>query len=186
MAFGACSDDEQVYPDIVTEFADMKVDNNGVARSITLDNGSRYGIINQIMDLKPKATYRVVCGFVSQDTLATIYQLEGVHVLHDSTEVAITDPTGVLGVWRSGRYLNMHLTPKTQGGDHYWGFRTDSLTAHHAHVSLHHNQLGDPTSYTMDVYASLPMDSIQGYVPGDTVSLSINTFKGIQTWTMKK
>lgn len=184
--FASCGDEEQVYPDIVTEFVDMKADGTGVARSILLDNGTRYGITNRIGDLKPKATYRVVCGFVSCDTLATIYQLEGVHLLHDSTEVATTDPIGVLSVWHAGRFVNMHLTPKTQGGDQYWGFTVDSITEHHAHVSLHHSQLADPTSYTKDVYASLPVDSIQGYSQGDTVSLTINTFKGFQTWTMKR
>lgn len=173
-----------MYPDIRTEFANMKADAKGVASSITLDDGTRYSITNRIAELHPDATYRVVCGYVPSGQQATLYTLEGAHILRDSTQVAQSHPTGVLSAWRSGNYINLHLTPRTQGGTHYWGFCIDSLTEHHAHLSLHHHQNGDPTSYSTTTYASLPVDSIAGIAKGDTITLHINTFKGRREWKM--
>lgn len=180
----ACNEEEQVYPNIITEFAEMKVDGQGVADSIRLDNNVRYRISNKIKDLKPKATYRVVCGYIPNGSSATIYTLEAAYYLRDSSRIAQQAPTEVLSAWRSGRFINLHLTPKTQGGTHYWGYSIDSLVGHNAYLSLHHNQNNDPISYSADVYASIPVDSIRGIQKGDTISLSIQTFKDKKTWTI--
>lgn len=182
----SCSEDEKTYPSIITEFAEMKADDKGMAKSITLDDGRSYGITNQIADLKPGANYRVVCGYVADNQQASIYSLDPAYVLRDSVKIARHDPTGVLSAWRSGRFINLHLRPKTQGGTQYWGYITDSITAHHAHLSLHHRQMEDPTSYSCDIYASLPIDSIQGITIGDTISLRIKTFNGAKIFTFKR
>ncbi len=175
-----------MYPSIITEMADMETDEAGVAQSLTLDNDQTYAIANHITSLKPQALYRVMCGFVPEGQKAVIYSLDGAHILRDSSLVAQSDPTGVQSAWRAGRYINLHLSPKGQDGTHYWGFSIDEVTEHHAHISLHHSQNGDPASYSSDVYASLPVDSITGIGEGDTITLSINTFKGIKTWKMKR
>lgn len=178
----ACSKDEDVYPSIITEFADLNTDEHGTATSFELDNGTIYLISNPVKDLKPDATYRVVCGYVPEGSKASLYTLNGAYFLHDSTEIVKNDPTNVLSAWHSGKYINMQLSPKTQGGTHYWGYAVDSITPRHRHLSLHHSQNSDPTSYTTTIYASLPMDSIQGIDKGDTVTLTINTFKGRKEW----
>lgn len=173
-----------MYPSIITEFASLHANQNGVADTLTLDNGRQYLIANQIAQLKPEANYRVVCGFVPQGQQATLYSLASAYYLRDSTLIAQQDPINVFSTWRSGKYINMHLQPRTQGGEQHWGFCIDSLTEHHAHLSLHHRQNGDPTSYSADVYASIPLDSITGATAGDTITLSINTFKGRKEWKM--
>lgn len=175
-----------MYPAIVTDFASMHADKNGMADTLTLDDGQSYSINNHIADLKPEANYRVVCGYITEGKQATLYSLISAYYLRDSSLIAKQDPIGVLSAWKSGKYINMHLLPRTQEGEQYWGYCIDSLTTRHAHLSLHHSQNNDPTSYSTDVYASIPIDSLNGIAAGDTITLSINTFKGIQTWTMKK
>lgn len=184
--FSSCSEDKGPYPDIVTEFAEIQANDQGMAEVLTLDDGRSYGITNKIADLKPKAHYRVVCGYVAQQQQATIYNLEPAYVLRDSSDIACCDPTGILSAWMSKAYINLHLRPKTQGGIQHWGFITDSITTHHTHLSLHHCQNGDPTSYSRDVYASLPLDSLKGTANGDTITLSVKTFNGAQSFTFKR
>lgn len=184
--FSSCSEDDGPYPDIITEFAEIQANDKGMAEVLTLDDGRSYGITNKIADLKPKAHYRVVCGYVAQQQQATIYNMEPAYVLRDSSDIARRDPTGILSTWLSDTYINLHLRPKTQGGTQYWGFITDSITTRHTHISLHHCQNDDPTSYSRDVYASLPLDSLKGTAPGDTITLSITTFNGAQSFTFKR
>ncbi len=187
LLLASCSREDDVYPSIITEFADMQADSTGVATTLTLDDGSVYGITNRLSRLEPGTRYRVVTGFTKEADRATIYSLTGAWLLRDSTSAPKADPTGILSAWRAGKYINLQLSPRTQDSRRqYWGFSTDSVTPHHAYLSLHHNQNGDPASYSTTVYASLPVDSIKGIDKGDTITLSINTFKGTREWTMKK
>lgn len=177
--------EEEAYPDILTEFANMHADKAGISSGFTLDNGTSYSIANPVDKLRPEATYRVVVSYaLDENRQAKLFGMEGVHYLRDSSSVAKSDPTGVFSAWRAGSYINLHLTPTGQDGEHYWGFCLDSLTTHHAHLSLHHDQNGDPASYSSDVYASIPVDSIKGITEGDTITLNINTFKGRKEWKM--
>lgn len=182
----SCHEDE-AYPSLISEFADLQSSKEGISQSFMLDDGTEYGIANPVEKLKPNATYRMMVTYaLGEDRKAWLYGLEGVYYLRDSSKVAKSDPTGVLSAWRAGKYINLHLRPTGQEGIHHWGFCMDSLTSYHAHLSLHHDQNGDPVSYSSDVYASLPVDSIKGISEGDTITLSIKTFKGIKTWTMKR
>jgi len=183
LSFAACHDDEvETYPSIITEFAIVKADALGALFQFTTDDGITYDMLNRVEGYDTLQAYRVVCGFVPEGKKATVYQLYGVHVLHDSTSVVSHDPINVLSAWRSSKYLNMQLLPRTQGGRQYWGFAIDSLRTSHLFVSLHHKQNNDPTSYSQNVYASLPLDSIIGRTDNDTLTLSICTFSGTKQW----
>ena len=187
ICLASCSNNEDdTYPSIITEMADLYTDGEGVMEKFTTDAGVTYQIINGQGDLQPKALYRILCGYVPSGNSATLYQVQGVNYLRDSTKIAKTDPIGVKSAWRAGKYINMYLSPLTQGGTQYWGFITDSIKNGHAWVSLHHNQNADPLSYTQPTYASLPVDSIKGIQEGDNITLCINTFNGLQTWNYKK
>lgn len=189
VALYSCSDskeDDEVYPDIVTELADVTTDNQGRMTRMTLDNGTSYQISNPQEGYAKKAMYRVACSYVPSGSSAELYQVEGVHYLRDSSTVAIKDPTPVVSAWRAGKYINLQLAPLTQGGPQYWGFIIDKVDPGHAYVSLHHRQNGDPMSYTQTSYASLPVDSLKDIVAGDKITLSIATPKGEQTWEFQK
>ncbi len=187
ICLASCSNNEDdTYPSIITEMADLYTNNKGVCEKFTTDAGVTYTVTNGQDKLVPNALYRVLCGYVPSGNSATIYQSQNVYYLRDSTARAKTDPTGVKSAWRGGKYINMYLSPLTQGGKQYWGFITDSIKSGHAWVSLYHNQNNDPLSYTQPTYASLPVDSIKGIQQGDIITLCINTFNGPQTWDFKK
>jgi len=168
----SCSHDDEVYPNVITDIASIKTDNNGTMRTLVFDDGTQYNIANELTGYIKNVAYRVLVGYAPTDaTSARIYNLTGVNVLRDSTETPRRDPVRLLSQWRTPLFINLHLAPKTQGGKQHWGFIVDSIatrqdaagdTTRHAYLSLHHNQNGDPTSYTTDVYASIPLDSIKG------------------------
>ena len=135
----------------------------------------------------PLTAVTMMCGYTIEGQQATLYQMIGVHVLRDSTACAAHDPLKAIAVWKSGSYINLHLAPLTQGGNHSWGFITDSIgTDGHRYLSLHHRQNGDPLSYTQETYASIPLEELDSMTEGDSITLSIHTFKGIKTWNFKR
>lgn len=188
--FICCKDDEEssdFYPNILTEFATIKTDGSGTMTELTTDDESTYTISNPQSGFDKNANYRVVCGFVPDGRTVTIYQMTGAYMLRDSTVRAYEpDPIKVTSVWQSGRYVNMQLSPLTQGGTQYWGYRIDEVSGNTTHLSLHHKQNGDPLSYTETVYASLSVDDFETIPKGNFIALHIKTFDGERVWTFKK
>lgn len=179
----SCSDDNDTpYPNIITELADCPTDAQGTMSSIVLDDDTRLTLSNPKTGLKSSVTYRALVGYtLGNDGYATLYSAKPATLLKDSTDVGISDPTNIVSIWRTSRYLNLHLMPKTQGkGEHAWGFITDSIVADHAYLRLHHRQGQDPTSYSTDQYASLPLD----LVDADRFTIRIETFQGLREWEL--
>lgn len=180
-------DASDIYPSIVTEFGMIRTDASGTMTDFTTDDGRIYAISNPQSGYDKEVLYRVVCGYVPDGQTVKLYQVTGAHLLHDSTTLAHEpDPIKVTSVWKSGRYINMHLSPLTQGGKQYWGYRIDRVRSRTIHVSLHHRQNADPLSYTQNVYASLPADNFKIIPFTDSIALHIQTFQGDQVWTFKK
>ncbi len=180
-------DASDFYPNVVTEFATVQTDAEGTMTQFTTDDERTYTISNPQKGYSKNARYRSVCGYVADGQAATLYSLTGAYMLHDSTELAYEpDPIKVTSVWKSGRYINMHLSPLTQGGTQYWGYRIGETNDGTTHVSLHHRQNGDPQSYTTSVYASLSMDELESIPAGNDIVLHIKTFKGEQVWRFRK
>ncbi|MCD8304977.1 MAG: hypothetical protein LUC86_09185 [Prevotellaceae bacterium] len=162
LLLASCSDDDDTYPSIVTEMADGLTNSNGTLTTIITDNDEQYSLTNPQAGLYPNALYRLLCGYTVQGQAATLYTLEGVYILRDSTSVAQRDPLTIVSAWQTSRYINLHLSVKTQGGTHSLGYVTDSIVGSHAYLSLHHRQGQDPEAYSTDIYASIPLDSIEG------------------------
>ena len=192
----SCTKKSEPYPDLVTEFADIRTGANGMFLSMTTDDGTCYRITNtNIKPHRPDPTYRAVAGFVpdaaTANPRAQIYTLTGAQVLADSTGTLRHDPTGIESMWQEGPYINMHLVARTQGGQHLWGYATDSVqhagtdgrTHAHHHLSIHHNQGQDPMSYSQTYYCSIHIPAIPHYIAGDTISVSVHTFNGVREWT---
>lgn len=190
MASINCSNDEDdstPYPALVTELADMPTDAEGTAHQFTTDEGKTFTLTTALHSLQPLATYRVMCGYVEQEGgLATLYQLKAVPLLQD-TVTQLTHPTGVDAAWRGGDYINVQLTPKTQGGNQLWGYAVQSVRPSSQGgkaftLMLTHDQQADPLSYTTTLHASIYLPQLEEISPGDSIYLSVNTFKGIKTW----
>ena len=194
MAIGAllmagCSDDDgsTTFPSMWNEIVCLTTDGQGRINRLLTDEGKSYMVTNNITGRTPNVAYRMMCGYTIEGQQATLYQMIGVHVLRDSTACAAHDPLKAIAVWKSGSYINLHLAPLTQGGNHSWGFITDSIgTDGHRYLSLHHRQNGDPLSYTQETYASIPLEELDSMTEGDSITLSIHTFKVIKTWNFKR
>ena len=183
----SCGNDSDFYPNVVTEFAMVETDDAGGLSTLITDDETTYVITNQLEGYDKDTCYRAVCGFVPDGRKATLYNATGAYLLRDSTLLPHKpDSLKVVSVWQSGHFINMQLSPLTQGGVQYWGYRRDSIRGRMNHLSLHHRQNGDPLSYTQTVYASLPLDSLKTIPAGDSIALHIATFKGDRVWKFKK
>lgn len=180
LLFPSCQNDEVTpYPSIITELADCPTDGSGRLTRIVLDDDTELPVTNIQSGLQADACYRALVGYTLDEGKATLYSLTSVPVLHDSTSVApVSDPAGVASVWCTSRYLNLHLLPKTKGGQHSYGYVVDSVIDRHAYLRLHHRQGNDPAAYSTDVYASLPLEELDA----DRVTLRIQTFSGTHIW----
>lgn len=180
-------DSSEFYPNIVNEFAIIWTDETGTMVELTTDDGCTYTIANPRSGYEKNVKYRAVCGFVPTGQTCMLYQATGAHLLSDSTALAYEpDAVGVVSVWCSGQYINMQLSPLTQGGKQYWGYRCDGVSGRTTHFSLHHRQNADPLSYTQTVYASLPIDKLDMVPVGDSIAFHIKTFNGDRVWLFKK
>ena len=180
-------DNGSMFPSMWNEIVCLTTDGQGRVRQLVTDAGNTYEVTNTLQGYEPGARYRVMCGYTINGEHVTLYQTIGVHLLRDSTACAAHDPLTPLAVWKSGDYINLHLAPLTQGGSHAWGFAQDSVTLSGRHcLSLHHRQGNDPLSFTQETYASIMLDSVPGVSAGDSISLSVHTFKGIKTWNFKR
>lgn len=180
-------DASDFYPNILTEFAMIRTDDAGTMIELTTDNEQTYTIANPQEGYDKNANYRAVCGYVADGHKATLYHATGAYMLRDSTQLAYdSEPIKVTSVWQSGRYINLHLSPLTQGGTQYWGYRIGETSGNTTHISLHHKQNGDPLSYTATVYASICIDEFETIPAGNLIALHIKTFDGEKVWTFKK
>lgn len=186
-ALASCSDDDaEAFPSMITEMADVETNDNGFMTHLTIDTGKRYTLTNPIKGYKPRVVYRAVAGYVVEGQVkATLYSLEAAWILRDSTAAPLHDPADAVAAWRAGRYINIRLANKTQGGSQYWGYAIDSVCGRNHHISIHHNQNGDPAAYTANVYASIPVDSIADAAAGDTITLSVHTGSAIKRWAFE-
>lgn len=187
VAAAACNNDEEPWPSLITEMADILTDEEGTLCQLHTDSEVNYQLTNPVAGYAPSVAYRILADYTDEGNgRATLYQMTPAYILRDSTACGQTHPTGVLSVWRASRYINLRLTPKTKGGQMYFGFLVDSIRPGRVFLSLHHNQHSDPLAYTREVYASLPVDSIPGLQAGDSVSLTVRTFDGQKTWSFKQ
>lgn len=177
----SCSEDKDdaPYPSLITEMADCPTNSDGTMVKIVLDDDTELPLSNPQTDLKPNVTYRALAGFALDNGKVRLYSLKSATLLRDSTSVAQCDPVNVTSIWRTRRYINLHLLPKTQGGEQSWGFITDSIVGNRAYLRLHHRQGTDPTSYSTDVYASLPLKLLEA----NQYTIRINTFSGTKEFS---
>ena len=104
LALWSCSSDEdERYPNVITEFSDVRSDKDGRLIDFTTDGGATFRIQNELTGYIPNRLYRAICGYVPQGDQATLYELQGVWILRDSTAIAKHDPTNVLSVWSAAR-----------------------------------------------------------------------------------
>ncbi len=195
----ACDDDDDdtPYPSIITEMVMMRVDAK-MRITIQTDNGSTYSVTNKLEGLVPNSIGRMLCSYtLDVQGGARVYKLEGVKVLHDLTTKAKTpvyDPVNFVSQWQQGKFINLHILPKTQSdpSKHTWGFIRTGQHPNTAggithELSVHHNQNNDPLAYSSDYYLTLVIDSVsKTFSDKDSIELTLQGFDKSRTWRYGK
>lgn len=188
----ACSDDEKPLPNIQTMLADMTPDANGQVSELTLDDGGVKTLAKPLKGLKADSTYRIWAVYeVQTPTCVSLIGCTPVLAAAPKTYAADkvhTDALSVVSCWQGASYINLHIGIKgTNTGKHYFGFNRGELTdngngTRTLHITLLHDQHGDPAYYTTEMYLSMPLKSLAGMLrpSTDSVSVSVNTFRGVE------
>ncbi len=194
LPFAACKDDDEPLPSYVLSLAEITADASGTATSVTFDDGSSYALAQSIGGLKADSTYRIQAMYLVQGTTAVLSQYAQVLApplaIYPEEKVK-RDPVELISVWCGGNYINLRLNIKgTALGLHYFGFNQTDIVQHAdgtrtLQAELLHDQNGDSLYYSRNAYLSLPLRPLSGQLRSgtDSVSLSIPTFKGCETYT---
>lgn len=188
----ACSDDEKPLSNIQTMLADMTPDANGQVSELTLDDGGVKTLAKPLKGLKADSTYRIWAVYeVQTPTCVSLIGCTPVLAAAPkayATDKVRTDALSVVSCWQGASYINLHIGIKgTNTGKHYFGFNRGELTdngngTRTLHITLLHDQHGDPAYYTTEMYLSMPLKSLAGMLrpSTDSVSVSVNTFRGVE------
>lgn len=167
--FTACQKQEDSYPDIITEMADVSTDTQGNLAVMITDGQDKLHILNPKKTPYPNTVFRLLCGYVKEQQGARLYTTEAVHVLKDSSIVLQEkEPLNIISVWKSSRYLNFHLSYPYHNQVHRFCYSTDSIVGETTYLQLHQLYTDDQQSYTGHAYASIPLSAIK------TPSIKIN------------
>jgi len=191
--FTACSDDDGGnVPAMLSEICDVYINQNKIASTVTLDDGtvldiSAQGLNASVGDttVRSMLTYSVYNG-----NRATVYKQQPAvcqqAMPKDRFENLPYDPLNLIGIWQKGKYINMVLgILTTDAKAHSYGFCIDSLKSRTMYCSLLHMQPSeDAESYTKKIYASMPVATshASGY---DSITMSIVTYDGIVSHSFK-
>lgn len=204
LAVAACKDDDYVYPDVLTEFADAHTNGEGTLTQLVNDRGEQFDIQARsgLGGLTRDSVYRTLCVYAPLDASASaqpkevkLYSIQLVVSSEPIEERRLvngmkTDPLDIQSIWRAGNYVNMVLLPLVKDQAHAYYFIENGIDTHSngkrtLRLTLYHNRHGDYEAFTHKTYFSIPL---QGYrnrlAEGDTIRLRINTYKeGMTTRT---
>lgn len=195
LAIASCSSDDagEGIDSLQAEMCDIHTVASKTALSCRLDDDRMLEFaapLNVQWAQKADSTYRALLyynkveGSDKVDALSAVMALALNPVPADKEEWAkYSDPVGFVSAWkaRNGRYVNVCLSFKTgavSGKSHKLAVVCDSVSAAGSryYYRFCHSQEGIPTDYGVEEYMSVAIDSL---LKGDTVSISVPTFKGM-------
>lgn len=190
----ACSEDDYVYPDLVTEIVNLKTNSKGTGKLLVTDQGKEWNIqpIAGLEGLTADSTYRVISKYVPlSDTgvkqEAKVYAVQGVTAPVPLPEAKFkyikTDPVEIQSIWRSGDYLNLILQVMVKDqlhGFHFIenGIKTGEGGIKTLYLTLYHDKKGDTEAFYRKTYLSVPLWAYKGKLgKGDRIVFRLNTYK---------
>lgn len=203
LLLSACSDDDYVYPSVLTEMIDLQTDDTGTARYLITDEGTEWRIQSRtgLDGLVPDTTYRTVTmyapltGSGSTEAAGATDAAGKEAILYNTQLVASpiplpatkfkeikTDPVAIQSLWRGGDYLNMILQVKAKDQKHGYHFIEDKLEEKDGvrtlYLTLYHDRNNDIEGFNRKVYLSVPLWAYADRLrPGDRIVFHINTYK---------
>ena len=186
----ACGKEDYVYPNLLTEMACLKTNDEGYGFQILTDDGTVWNLRegNRPDSLTADSTYRVVSRYAPiNDTEAKAYSLyKTISTLpqkQSEYEIIHTDPVNIQSIWRSGDYLNMVLQIMVKDQKHELSFIENGITTNvdgtqTLTLTLYHNRKGDVEGFNEKHYLSIPLWHYQDILnKGDQIVLQLNTYK---------
>lgn len=188
----ACSDEEYLYPELVTEFSNLKTDNTGVGNYLVTDDEEAFYIENRgtLGGLKPDTTYRVVSRYAlnhaaDQPTVA-LYGIEAAISpipVHESEFREIhTDAVELQSIWKRQDYINLVLRVKVKDTAHGFHFIENKIAEEEGvrtlYLTLYHDRKDDIEAFYKTSYLSVPLWYYSNKLEkGDKIVFQLNTYK---------
>ncbi len=155
----AC-DDSEVYPDYITNMADVATRWDGRVTTMTTDDDESYTISNELYAQEGNSVYRLLCTYTLDDNTAsasiTLHGTTAVWVLTPSQAPTQELDLSIVSAWKGGNYINMHLQYMYQEAQHTFTLTQDSVKDGITYLSIHHPYVEDNEAWTADAYASIP------------------------------
>lgn len=189
---GACKED-YVYPDVLTEFTELKTNKKGEPASLLTDRNESF-IIQKFPEeykLTADTTYRAVTMFQlleENSNKVRMYNAQSVFcpapVTADKIGKGIKmDPVEIRSIWKVDRYLNFILNVQVKDKPHTYhfidqGIRTNFDGSRTLHLTFYHDRKDDYEAFTHKAYFSIPLWRYEGKLQkGDKIQLRLNTYK---------
>ena len=188
-----CEDgDDFRYPSVLTDYACLVTDAEGLPEELVLDNGNSYSVSldgeQGEMHYRPDTIYRVISVYeLSDEDIVRVYSVSSVFspipvpLLHG--EILRQDPVYLQSCWMSGGYLNMVLEVKSLNVQYNVDFvDTTPEGMQGREFTFYHDARGSIEAYRQKLPVSIPLAPF-GLHRGDTLRLVINLYdKGITRW----
>ena len=189
----SCGNDDDGFLDAYTNaLGEFRTDHNGKVQTFRLDDGTGYSLTNDVSGLTADSVYRVQALYIAGEDRVTITQYVEVlapmpRQIEESKQK--TDPVNVSAFWNGGRYVNLRLALLTQGNTHYFTFIDQGTDTHEdgtrvKRIMLYHDQNGNGTYYTRELFMSCPVYQYAGDLQSgkDSLALTIHTYEGEKTY----
>ena len=189
---GACKED-YVYPDVLTEFTELKTDKEGIPASLLTDRDESFTIqeVPETYKLKSDTVYRAVTMYqlleensskVRMYNALSVFSPIPVSAEKFGQEIKM-DPVDIRSMWITSRYLNFILNIQAKEKPHSYhfidqGIHNNTDGSRTLLFTFHHDRKDDYEAFTRKVYFSIPLRHYEGKLQkGDKIQLRINTYK---------
>ena len=168
LLFIACSDDDYVYPNVLTEMIDLVTDNTGTATYLKSDEGVTWSI-------QPSSLEAIL--YNTQIAISPIPKAK------DTFKEIHTDPVAIQSIWRSGDYLNLIALAMVKDRTHEFHFIDNGITHNEdgtktLNLTLYHDRHDDVEGFNRKVYLSVPLRTYADVLQkGDKIIFTLNTYK---------
>ena len=188
----ACSNDEYVYPSVITEFTEICTNAKGELEHIHTDKNERYTIEHRegLDGLVPDSTYRAMTIYAHTDNpnIVSLYTAQlaiaPIPVPHTAFKEGIkTDPLDIQSIWYTHRYINMILVPMMKDKGHLFHFVDNGITLENdgtqiLDITLYHDRANDYEAFKKEVYLSVPIYHYADKLhDNDKIRININTYQ---------
>lgn len=190
----ACSDDDYVYPNVLTEMVDLKTDATGKGSSLLTDAGIEWNIQPRagLDELTPDSVYRIVTLYeplTATDATskeAKLYSIQQVIAPIPLPEAKFkkikTDPVKLQSIWQSGKYLNLIVQNLRKDQLHSFHFIENKIVNENGvqtlYLTLYHDRKDDVEGYYQKVYLSVPLWAYKNILQkGDQIVFRLNTYQ---------